>query len=112
MSLPASSHTSCSVLNHPTDQMLHNYRLCRNDLHSKADFNAFSCFWSQAGLIRTDKGEFFIEPLEKGQQDVESKGRVHVVYRRSAIKAGQQKSDFHNEGGQVTSAGTKKVLVL
>uniref|UniRef100_A0A671XVQ1 ADAM metallopeptidase with thrombospondin type 1 motif 14 n=1 Tax=Sparus aurata TaxID=8175 RepID=A0A671XVQ1_SPAAU len=39
-----------------------------------------------AGLIRTDNGEFFIEPLEKGQQDVEVKGRVHVVYRRSAIK--------------------------
>uniref|UniRef100_A0A8C7J0Q3 ADAM metallopeptidase with thrombospondin type 1 motif 14 n=1 Tax=Oncorhynchus kisutch TaxID=8019 RepID=A0A8C7J0Q3_ONCKI len=40
-----------------------------------------------AGLIRTDNGEFFIEPLEKGQQDVEVKGRVHVVYRRSAIKS-------------------------
>uniref|UniRef100_A0A8D3D1D7 ADAM metallopeptidase with thrombospondin type 1 motif 14 n=1 Tax=Scophthalmus maximus TaxID=52904 RepID=A0A8D3D1D7_SCOMX len=36
-----------------------------------------------AGLIRTDNGEFFIEPLEKGKQDVEVKGRVHVVYRRS-----------------------------
>uniref|UniRef100_A0A674PLQ8 ADAM metallopeptidase with thrombospondin type 1 motif 14 n=1 Tax=Takifugu rubripes TaxID=31033 RepID=A0A674PLQ8_TAKRU len=36
-----------------------------------------------SGLIRTDNGEFFIEPLEKGQQDVEVKGRVHVVYRRS-----------------------------
>uniref|UniRef100_A0A671NXH5 A disintegrin and metalloproteinase with thrombospondin motifs 14-like n=1 Tax=Sinocyclocheilus anshuiensis TaxID=1608454 RepID=A0A671NXH5_9TELE len=39
-----------------------------------------------AGLIRTDDEEFFIEPLEKGQQEVEVKGRVHVVYRRSAIK--------------------------
>uniref|UniRef100_A0A7N6A1S9 ADAM metallopeptidase with thrombospondin type 1 motif, 14 n=1 Tax=Anabas testudineus TaxID=64144 RepID=A0A7N6A1S9_ANATE len=38
-----------------------------------------------AGLIRTDTGEFFIEPLEKGQQDVEVKGRVHVVYRRSVF---------------------------
>ncbi|XP_068161435.1 A disintegrin and metalloproteinase with thrombospondin motifs 14 isoform X1 [Antennarius striatus] len=52
-----------------------------------------------AGLIRTDNGEFFIEPLEKGQQDVEVKGRVHVVYRRSAIKreAGQRREDLHNE---------------
>ncbi|XP_040923221.1 A disintegrin and metalloproteinase with thrombospondin motifs 3 [Toxotes jaculatrix] len=52
-----------------------------------------------AGLIRTDNGEFFIEPLEKGQQDVEVKGRVHVVYRRSAIKreTGQRKEDLHNE---------------
>uniref|UniRef100_A0A6Q2YVI3 ADAM metallopeptidase with thrombospondin type 1 motif, 14 n=1 Tax=Esox lucius TaxID=8010 RepID=A0A6Q2YVI3_ESOLU len=40
-----------------------------------------------AGLIRTDNGEFFIEPLEKGQQDVEVKGRVHVVYRRSATSS-------------------------
>uniref|UniRef100_A0A672PQG4 ADAM metallopeptidase with thrombospondin type 1 motif 14 n=1 Tax=Sinocyclocheilus grahami TaxID=75366 RepID=A0A672PQG4_SINGR len=39
-----------------------------------------------AGLIRTDDEEFFIEPLQKGQQEVEVKGRVHVVYRRSAIK--------------------------
>uniref|UniRef100_A0A8C1V8L3 ADAM metallopeptidase with thrombospondin type 1 motif, 14 n=1 Tax=Cyprinus carpio TaxID=7962 RepID=A0A8C1V8L3_CYPCA len=37
-----------------------------------------------AGLIRTDDEEFFIEPLEKGQQEVEVKGRVHVVYRRSS----------------------------
>ncbi|XP_028976309.2 A disintegrin and metalloproteinase with thrombospondin motifs 14 isoform X3 [Esox lucius] len=52
-----------------------------------------------AGLIRTDNGEFFIEPLEKGQQDVEVKGRVHVVYRRSAVKreSGQRQEDLHNE---------------
>ncbi|XP_029703461.1 A disintegrin and metalloproteinase with thrombospondin motifs 14 isoform X2 [Takifugu rubripes] len=52
-----------------------------------------------SGLIRTDNGEFFIEPLEKGQQDVEVKGRVHVVYRRSAIKkeTGQQRQDLRNE---------------
>ncbi|XP_063749749.1 A disintegrin and metalloproteinase with thrombospondin motifs 14 isoform X3 [Eleginops maclovinus] len=52
-----------------------------------------------AGLIRTDNGEFFIEPLEKGQQDVEVKGRVHVVYRRSAIKreTGPRREDLHNE---------------
>ncbi|XP_061665684.1 A disintegrin and metalloproteinase with thrombospondin motifs 14 isoform X2 [Syngnathoides biaculeatus] len=39
-----------------------------------------------AGLIRTDAGEFFIEPLEKGRRDAEAEGRVHVVYRRSALK--------------------------
>ncbi|KAL2078583.1 hypothetical protein ACEWY4_026268 [Coilia grayii] len=52
-----------------------------------------------AGLIRTDNEEFFIEPLEKGQQEVEIKGRVHVVYRRSAIKRepSQRKEDLHNE---------------
>ncbi|XP_053739624.1 A disintegrin and metalloproteinase with thrombospondin motifs 3 isoform X2 [Synchiropus splendidus] len=52
-----------------------------------------------AGLIRTDNGEYFIEPLEKGKQDVEMKGRVHVVYRRSAIKreSGLHREDHHNE---------------
>uniref|UniRef100_A0A4W5PP01 Uncharacterized protein n=1 Tax=Hucho hucho TaxID=62062 RepID=A0A4W5PP01_9TELE len=51
-----------------------------------------------AGLIRTDNGEFFIEPLEKGQQDVEVKGRVHVVYRRSAIKREpERRKDLRNE---------------
>ncbi|XP_072523494.1 A disintegrin and metalloproteinase with thrombospondin motifs 14 [Salminus brasiliensis] len=52
-----------------------------------------------AGLIRTDNGEFFIEPLEKGQQEAEVKGRVHVVYRRSAIKRepGRKEEDLQNE---------------
>ncbi|XP_015201701.2 A disintegrin and metalloproteinase with thrombospondin motifs 14 isoform X1 [Lepisosteus oculatus] len=52
-----------------------------------------------AGLIRTDNGEFFIEPLEKGQQEVEEKGRVHVVYRRSASRreSGSTREDLHNE---------------
>lgn len=61
-------------------------------------------FFFQSGLIRTDNGEFFIEPLEKGQQDVEVKGRVHVVYRRLAIKkeTGQERQDLHNEGGNET----------
>lgn len=51
----------------------------------------------QAGLIRTDNGEFFIEPLQKGQQESEVQGRVHVVYPRSAVKR-QNQEDLHNEG--------------
>lgn len=46
----------------------------------------FLCFIVQAGLIRTDSTEFFIEPLERGQQETEARGRAHVVYRRSAIR--------------------------
>ncbi|XP_014324665.1 A disintegrin and metalloproteinase with thrombospondin motifs 14 isoform X1 [Xiphophorus maculatus] len=67
-----------------------------------------------AGLIRTDNGEFFIEPLEKGQQDVEVKGRVHVVYRRSAIKreTGQRKEDLHNEVADVGIADLPAALDL
>ncbi|XP_061586706.1 A disintegrin and metalloproteinase with thrombospondin motifs 3 [Cololabis saira] len=38
-----------------------------------------------AGMIRTDSDEYFIEPLEKGTQELEDQGRVHVVYRRSAL---------------------------
>ncbi|KAJ8261314.1 hypothetical protein COCON_G00170370 [Conger conger] len=38
-----------------------------------------------AGMIRTSSDEYFIEPLEKGLQEHEEKGRVHVVYRRSAL---------------------------
>ncbi|XP_048346729.1 A disintegrin and metalloproteinase with thrombospondin motifs 2 [Sphaerodactylus townsendi] len=38
-----------------------------------------------AGMIRTDKDEFFIEPLQKGkQEEEEEEGRTHVVYRRAA----------------------------
>lgn len=39
----------------------------------------------QAGMIRTDSDEYFIEPLERGAQELEDHGRVHVVYRRSAL---------------------------
>lgn len=39
----------------------------------------------QAGMIRTDSDEYFIEPLERGTQELEDQGRVHVVYRRSAL---------------------------
>ncbi|XP_077206607.1 A disintegrin and metalloproteinase with thrombospondin motifs 14 isoform X1 [Paroedura picta] len=39
-----------------------------------------------AGLIRTDSGEFFIEPLERGQWEKEKNGRAHVVYRRSTTR--------------------------
>ncbi|RVE67711.1 hypothetical protein OJAV_G00084490 [Oryzias javanicus] len=36
-------------------------------------------------MIRTDSDEYFIEPLEKDTQELEDQGRVHVVYRRSAV---------------------------
>ncbi|XP_063051628.1 A disintegrin and metalloproteinase with thrombospondin motifs 3 isoform X2 [Engraulis encrasicolus] len=39
-----------------------------------------------AGMIRTDADEYFIEPLERGAQEHEERGRVHVVYRRSAVR--------------------------
>ncbi|CAM9296164.1 unnamed protein product, partial [Lampetra planeri] len=41
-----------------------------------------------AGMIRTDADEYFIEPLERGTQEQEDQGRVHVVYRRSALLQG------------------------
>uniref|UniRef100_A0A8C5X816 ADAM metallopeptidase with thrombospondin type 1 motif 14 n=1 Tax=Malurus cyaneus samueli TaxID=2593467 RepID=A0A8C5X816_9PASS len=52
-----------------------------------------------AGLIRTDSNEFFIEPLERGQQDTEEHGRAHVVYRRSAIRqdSAEPRHDLHPE---------------
>ncbi len=36
-------------------------------------------------MIRTDSDDYFIEPFERGTQEHEEKGRVHVVYRRSAL---------------------------
>ncbi|XP_075361500.1 A disintegrin and metalloproteinase with thrombospondin motifs 14 isoform X2 [Mycteria americana] len=52
-----------------------------------------------AGLIRTDSNEFFIEPLERGQQETEEHGRAHVVYRRSAIRqdGAEPRQDLHPE---------------
>ncbi|XP_061117399.1 A disintegrin and metalloproteinase with thrombospondin motifs 3 isoform X1 [Conger conger] len=48
-----------------------------------------------AGMIRTDSDEYFIEPLERGTQSREETGRVHVVYRRSAML--QASSDGHTD---------------
>uniref|UniRef100_A0A8C8EFR1 ADAM metallopeptidase with thrombospondin type 1 motif 14 n=1 Tax=Otus sunia TaxID=257818 RepID=A0A8C8EFR1_9STRI len=53
-----------------------------------------------AGLIRTDSNEFFIEPLERGQQETEEHGRAHVVYRRSAIRQDSAEKDLLDGCGQ------------
>lgn len=50
---------------------------------------AFSVF-TQAGMIRTEKEEFFIEPVETGHHVMEQEdgggGRPHIVYRSAAVK--------------------------
>ncbi|OBS79163.1 hypothetical protein A6R68_18440 [Neotoma lepida] len=52
-----------------------------------------------AGLIRTDSSDYFIEPLERGQQAKEAGGRTHVVYRREAVQQewAEPHGDLHNE---------------
>lgn len=54
----------------------------------------------QAGLIRTDSSDYFIEPLEWGQQEQEASGRTHVVYRREVRQQewAEPGGDLHNEG--------------
>lgn len=54
----------------------------------------------QAGLIRTDSSDYFIEPLEWGQQEREAGGRTHVVYRREVVRQeyAEPGGDLHNEG--------------
>ncbi|XP_031198840.1 A disintegrin and metalloproteinase with thrombospondin motifs 3 isoform X1 [Mastomys coucha] len=39
-----------------------------------------------AGMIKSDNEEYFIEPLERGKQMDEEKGRIHIVYKRSAME--------------------------
>eukprot|EP00071_Canis_lupus_P039681 XP_022273238.1 A disintegrin and metalloproteinase with thrombospondin motifs 14 isoform X6 [Canis lupus familiaris] len=52
-----------------------------------------------AGLIRTDSSDYFIEPLEWGQQEKEAGGRTHVVYRREVVRQEwtEPGGDLHNE---------------
>lgn len=72
----------------------------------------------QAGLIRTDSSDYFIEPLERGQQEKEAGGRTHVVYRREAVQQewAEPHGDLHNEGrlwaGGPTSDFRFKLSVL
>jgi len=55
-------------------------------------------------MIRTDTDEYFIEPLERGTQELEDHGRVHVVYRRSAMlqKPSDVPLDDHQHGRLLT----------
>ncbi|XP_053573209.1 A disintegrin and metalloproteinase with thrombospondin motifs 2-like [Bombina bombina] len=65
-----------------------------------------------AGMIRTDKDEFFIEPLEKDKQEEDS-GRTHVVYRRSAIIKSFPSNNtdmLHNETSQHSTNLLENVL--
>lgn len=58
-----------------------------------------TAFLVQAGLIRTDSTDYFIEPLEWGQQEKEASGRTHVVYRREVQQEWMEPAgDLHNEG--------------
>ncbi|XP_072289977.1 A disintegrin and metalloproteinase with thrombospondin motifs 3 [Eucyclogobius newberryi] len=60
-----------------------------------------------AGMIRTDSDEYFIEPLERGAQELEDHGRVHVVYRRSALLQDNEASVDHQQTEQdLDVAGT------
>lgn len=54
----------------------------------------------QAGLIRTDSTDYFIEPFERGQREMEAGGRKHVVYRREVVRQPRTEplGDLHNEG--------------
>lgn len=58
-------------------------------------------------MIRMEKEEFFIEPVERGAEVIEEQeqegggGRTHIVYRSSAVKKRPMSSaaaDFHSRG--------------
>ncbi|XP_009639489.1 A disintegrin and metalloproteinase with thrombospondin motifs 14 [Egretta garzetta] len=76
-------------------------RSCLGDLN--VSYGKDLRYVCQAGLIRTDSNEFFIEPLERGQQETEEHGRAHVVYRRSAIRqeGTEPRQDLHPEAPSV-----------
>lgn len=60
----------------------------------------------QAGMIKTEQEEFYIEPVERGAGVIEAEeeeggGRTHVVYRSSAVRKAPVSSaaaDFHSRG--------------
>uniref|UniRef100_U3K103 ADAM metallopeptidase with thrombospondin type 1 motif 3 n=1 Tax=Ficedula albicollis TaxID=59894 RepID=U3K103_FICAL len=60
-----------------------------------------------AGMIRTDEDEYFIEPLERGKQMEEEKGRMHMVYRRSAVaqRPSALLPDVHTEESLLAGLG-------
>uniref|UniRef100_A0A8D2MZY4 ADAM metallopeptidase with thrombospondin type 1 motif 3 n=1 Tax=Zonotrichia albicollis TaxID=44394 RepID=A0A8D2MZY4_ZONAL len=67
-----------------------------------------------AGMIRTDEDEYFIEPLERGKQMEEEKGRIHMVYRRSAVAQHPPDAlpDVHTGGTVPHGAACRALPVL
>lgn len=64
----------------------------------------------QAGMIRIEQEEFFIEPIEGADGVMEEEdeegggGRTHIVYRSSAVKKAPISSaaaDYHSRGQSV-----------
>ena len=57
-------------------------------------------------MIKSDNDEYFIEPLERGKQMEEEKGRIHVVYKRSAVERApiDMSQDFHYGGRHLWQA--------
>ncbi|XP_029413487.1 A disintegrin and metalloproteinase with thrombospondin motifs 3-like [Nannospalax galili] len=53
-----------------------------------------------AGMIKSDSEEYFIEPLERGKQMEEEKGRIHVIYKRSVVDQAvrDMPKDFYYRG--------------
>jgi hypothetical protein len=51
-------------------------------------------------MIKSDNEEYFIEPLERGKQMEEEKGRIHVVYKRSSAERDpiDMSKDFYPRG--------------
>uniref|UniRef100_A0A3Q2PG62 A disintegrin and metalloproteinase with thrombospondin motifs 2-like n=1 Tax=Fundulus heteroclitus TaxID=8078 RepID=A0A3Q2PG62_FUNHE len=62
-----------------------------------------------AGMIRTGKEEFFIEPVERGDGVIEKEedgggGRTHIIYRSSAVKKvpiSSPAADYHSRGADL-----------
>ncbi|XP_054890034.1 A disintegrin and metalloproteinase with thrombospondin motifs 2-like isoform X2 [Poeciliopsis prolifica] len=62
-----------------------------------------------AGMIRTEKEEFFIEPVERGdgvieKEEVGGGGRTHIIYRSSAVKKvpiSSPAADYHSRGADL-----------
>ncbi|XP_014847654.1 PREDICTED: A disintegrin and metalloproteinase with thrombospondin motifs 2-like isoform X2 [Poecilia mexicana] len=62
-----------------------------------------------AGMIRTEKEEFFIEPVERGDGVIEKEedgggGRTHIIYRSSAVKKvpiSSPAADYHSRGADL-----------
>ncbi|KAM3867108.1 A disintegrin and metalloproteinase with thrombospondin motifs 2 [Diretmus argenteus] len=64
-----------------------------------------------AGMIRTEQEEFFIEPVERGEQVIEEEeeegggGRTHIVYRSAAVKKAPISSPATDHHSRVADLG-------
>jgi Reprolysin family propeptide len=66
------------------------------------------CALLQHGVFTTEEDEYFVEPLWTSSNDVKT-GQLHVIYKRSDIKAAQSETHCHTSASRTVASNGQSV---